>query len=103
MFVLKEDFVSQYKNKQPDWGPIGYVTYLRTYSRPKEDGGREEFWETCQRVVNGVYNIQHDHCKELNLPWNANKAQRSAQEMFSFMWDFKFLPPGRGLWMMGTD
>jgi len=103
VFKLKDTFVDLYKNKQPAWGPIGYVTYLRTYSRPKEDGGREEFWETCKRVVEGVYNVQKEHCERLNLPWNANKAQRSAQEMYNLMWGFKFLPPGRGLWMMGTE
>lgn len=108
MFKLKESFVSNFIGKQPQWGPIGYVTYLRTYSRTKDwDGdkpiGHEEFWETCKRVVEGVYSVQKRHCKELNLPWNAAKAQKSAQEMFVFMWEFKFLPPGRGLWMMGTD
>ena len=108
MFNLKSDFIATYAGKQPDWGPIGYVTYLRTYSRTKDwDGntpvGREEFWETCKRVVEGVYSVQQQHCKELNLPWNAHKAQRSAQEMYDLMWNFKFLPPGRGLWMMGTE
>lgn len=103
MFKLKDSFISLYEGKQPNWGPIGYVTYLRTYSRPKENGGREEFWETCKRVVEGVYNVQKNHCEKSNLPWNPTKAQKSAQEMYSLMWDFKFLPPGRGLWMMGTE
>jgi len=63
----------------------------------------EEFWQTCQRVVEGVYNIQKQHCRRLSLPWNEPKAQKSAQEMFQRMWDFKFTPPGRGLAQMGTD
>jgi len=62
----------------------------------------EEFWLTLVRVVEGTYAIQEAHCRSLCLPWNARKAQRSAQEMFARMWAFKFLPPGRGLWMMGT-
>lgn len=103
MFKLKDSFISLYEGKQPDWGPIGYVTYLRTYSRVKEDGNREEFWETCKRVVEGVYNVQKEHCEKSNLPWNSTKAQKSAQEMYNLMWNFKFLPPGRGLWMMGTE
>lgn len=102
-FSLSSSFLDGYKGKQPEWGPLGYVTYKRTYARDKADGTTEEFWETVQRVVEGTFNIQKIHCRNLNLPWNEPKAQASAQEMFQRMWDFKFLPPGRGLWMMGTD
>ena len=102
---LSERFLSQFRGRQPTWGPLGYVTYKRTYARvmPGGNGRTEEYWETCKRVVEGCYTIQLNHCKNLKLPWNAHKAQRSAQEMFALMWNFKFLPPGRGLWMMGTD
>ncbi|MCA1900653.1 MAG: fused protease/ribonucleoside-triphosphate reductase [Candidatus Hydrogenedens sp.] len=104
-FKLDEDFINQYKDKQPDWGPLGYITYKRTYARvvPESGGRTEEFWETIRRVVEGCYTIQWNHCLNLKLPWKPDKAQRSAQEMFRLMWEFKFLPPGRGLWMMGTD
>tara|TARA_Y100000310_G_scaffold338540_1_gene428458 strand:- start:15072 stop:17060 length:1989 start_codon:yes stop_codon:yes gene_type:complete len=103
-FNLNENFMKQYIGQQPNWGPIGYVTYKRTYARPVlEENRSEEWWETVKRVVQGTYTIQRYHCKKLGLPWNANKAQKSAQEMFKLIWDFKFLPPGRGLWMMGTD
>jgi adenosylcobalamin-dependent ribonucleoside-triphosphate reductase len=101
MFQLKEDFINHYRGKQPKWGPIGYITYLRTYSRTN-DGVREEFWQTLKRVTEGVYTTQKKHCEGLNLPWNSAKAQKSAQEMYKYMFEFKFLPPGRGLWMMGT-
>jgi len=101
-FKLSPRFVKYFEGKQPEWGPLGYVTYLRTYSRPLEGGGREEFWQTAKRVVEGVYTIQKWHCEKLRLPWSEGKAQRSAQEMFTRMWEFKWLPPGRGLWMMGT-
>src|SRR5579859_477425 len=102
-FKLSEKFVEHYKGTQPKWGPLGYVTYLRTYSRTLEDDSIEEFWQTLKRVTEGVYTIQKTHCKKLGLPWSDSKAQRSAQEMFRLMWEFKFLPPGRGLWMMGTE
>ena len=102
-FSLAPAFLEGYRGKQPDFGPLGYVTYVRTYSRIKPDGTNEEFWETLQRVVEGTFNIQKIHCRNLNLPWNEPKAQNSAQDMFRRMWEFKFLPPGRGLWMMGTD
>lgn len=104
-FTLSDKFIDQYRGKQPNWGPLGYVTFKRTYARvvPGENGRTEEYWETVRRVVEGCYTIQWNHCRSLKLPWNTQKAQRSAQEMYNLMWEFRFLPPGRGLWMMGTD
>lgn len=105
VFQLNPSFVEDFRGKQPNWGyqGLGYFTYKRTYSRDLPDGTTEEWWQTCKRVVEGVYNIQKVHCRTLGLPWDEPKAQKSAQEMFQRMWDFKFLPPGRGLWAMGTD
>jgi len=102
-FTLSNTFIDQYKGLQPPWGQVGYFTYKRTYARTLPDGSTEEYWQTCKRVVEGVYNIQKQHCKSLRVPWNDRKAQNSAQEMFVRMWKFKFTPPGRGLWTMGTD
>lgn len=104
-FSLSPSFLDKFAGKQPNWGfnGLGYLVYKRTYSRLKSDGTTEEWIDTCQRVVEGVYNLQKIHCKSMGLPWNEPKAQKSAQEMFTRMWDFKWLPPGRGLWMMGTD
>lgn len=105
MFKLSENFISNYRGKQPNWGygDLSYFVYKRTYARMRDDGSSEEFWETCQRVVEGVFNIQLNHCKKMGLEWNGNKAQSSAQKMFERMWQMKFLPPGRGLWIMGTE
>jgi len=102
-FTLQPSFVENYQDKQPAWGPIGYFTFKRTYARATENGGTEEFWQTVQRVVEGCFNIQKIHCKQMGLPWKEDKAQGSAQDMFERIWAFKFTPPGRGLWMMGTD
>lgn len=103
-FKLSDSFLDEYRDKQPAWGfnGLGYVVYKRTYARAKSDGALEEFWETCKRVVEGTYDVQKKHCKNLRLPWDDRKAQRSAQEMYRRMWAFKWLPPGRGLWMMGS-
>jgi adenosylcobalamin-dependent ribonucleoside-triphosphate reductase len=101
-FTLSSEFLDTYRDRQPAWGPLGYVTYKRTYARTKEDGTSEEFWETLRRVVEGCYRVQQRHCQLFHLPFYPGKAQRSAQIMFDKMWNFKFLPPGRGLWMMGT-
>ena len=47
-------------------------------------------------------NLQKDHCKKNRLPWNDVKAQSSAKEAFDRLFNLKWTPPGRGLWVMGT-
>lgn len=101
-FTLEKDFISHYQGKSPNWDNLAYFTYKRTYARVK-NGSREEFWETVRRVVEGCFAIQKAHCKKLKLPWSYEKAQKSAQKMYKKIWNFKFTPPGRGLWIMGTD
>jgi len=103
-FKLTEAFLKQYEGTQPEWGfgTLSYFTYKRTYSRVKDDGTHEEFFDTVKRCVEGSFNIQLKHCRANHLPWDAYRAQKSAQKMFQKMWEFKFLPPGRGLWAMGS-
>lgn len=109
-FHLTEDFVLKYKEESPPWGfqdagsnALGEITFVRTYSRRKEDGTKEKWFEVCQRVIEGMYSIQKDWAKSNRLPWNDRKAQASAQEAFDRMFTLKWTPPGRGLWMMGTN
>lgn len=102
-FLLEPTFLQIYKDKQPDWGPLGEFVYLRTYARTKDNGDLECWWETVQRVVQGVYQTQFEHCQREGLPWSWSKAQYSAKIMYELIFEMKFLPPGRGLWMMGTD
>ena len=82
----------------------GFASH-NTYSRFLDETGQktEEFWQTLQRVIEGTFNIQKFHCFKHNIPWDSTKAQKQAQRMFEKMWNFKFLPSGRGLWLMGTD
>jgi adenosylcobalamin-dependent ribonucleoside-triphosphate reductase len=108
-FKLASDFVDTYRTKKVNWGyadaagnALGEITYIRTYSRLKAEGGKEAWVDTCERVINGMYSIQKDHAKTNRLPWNDAKAQASAKEAYDRMFTFKWTPPGRGLWMMGT-
>ena len=108
-FKLADDFVNSYRYKKVNWGymdaagnSVGEITFIRTYSRLKEDGTKETWVDTCERVINGMYSIQKDHAKSQRLPWSDAKAQASAKEAFDRMFEFKWTPPGRGLWMMGT-
>lgn len=108
-FRLTEDFLKEYKNKKVPWGykdaagnSVGEITFLRTYSRLKEDGTKETWVDVCQRVIEGMYSLQKDHCKQNRLPWNDSRAQASAKEAFDRLFNLKWTPPGRGLWVMGT-
>jgi ribonucleoside-triphosphate reductase len=108
-FRLSEDFVATYRDKKVPFGyrdaggnSVGEITFLRTYSRLKEDGTKETWADVCERVINGMYSLQKDHCKTNRLPWNDQKAQSSAKEAFERLFNLKWTPPGRGLWVMGT-
>jgi len=109
-FRLPEDFVAQYIDREVPWGfpigagnSLGELTYLTKYSRRKEDGTKERWYETCRRVIEGTFTIQKDWCKESRLPWNERKAQATAQDAYERLFVGKWTPPGRGLWMMGTS
>lgn len=102
-FSLSSGFLEPYKTKEVKWGPVGYFTFKRTYARDKVDGTTEEWWEACQRVVEGVFTHQKIYCRNRGLYWNESKAQRTAQLMYDAMFNFKWLPPGRGIRNMGAD
>ena len=104
-FKLKNNFVKKYSKTEPPFGfnGLGKLAYLRTYSRLKEDGSNERWFETIRRVVEGTYSIQKRHITANGLGWDENKAHRSAEEMYDRMFNMKFLPPGRGLWAMGSN
>jgi adenosylcobalamin-dependent ribonucleoside-triphosphate reductase len=108
-FKLADDFVATYKAKKAPFGyqdaagnSVGEITYLRTYSRIKADGTKETWVDVCERVINGMYSLQKDHAKLNRLPWSDAKAAASAKEAFDRLFELKWTPPGRGLWVMGT-
>lgn len=103
-FALSKKFVHKYSKIKPPFGfnGLGELVYRRTYSRIKADGTNEQWFETVERVVNGTYNMQKRWVLDYALTWDDHKAQDSAQEMYDRMFNMKFLPPGRGLWAMGS-
>ena len=106
-FRLSDTFVDPYKEAEVPWGPLGYITFKRTYARrlnefDPEASGTEEWWQTCRRVVEGMFNMQKQHVFQLGLEWNDQKAQKTAKEAYDRLFNLKWTPPGRGLWMMGT-
>ena len=107
-FRLSESFIDNYREKEVPWGPLGYITFKRTYARrveeeeTSENAASEEWFQTCRRVIEGMFDIQKQHVSSLGLEWNDAKAQRTAKEAYDRLFNLKWTPPGRGLWMMGT-
>ena len=106
-FRLSDKFVQQYEDKEVNWGPVGYVTYKRTYSRLLSERdpsatGNEEWFQTCRRVIEGMFDMQKTHVTRLGLEWSDSKSQKTAKDAYDRLFHLKWTPPGRGLWMMGT-
>lgn len=104
---LSDDFMSQYRNKQPRWGfdGLGYIIYLRTYSRKKADGTLERWDETVERITVGNYKIEAKRLQELGK-LTSERFQTLITEMERFyhlVFNLVMTPPGRGLWMSGTE
>ena len=109
-FHLSDDFVEQYADREVNWGfpihkglSLGELTYISKYSRIKEDGTKERWHETCRRIIEGMFSIQKDWCQQNRTSWNDHKAQRAAKDAYERLFTFKWTPPGRGMWAMGTS
>ncbi|MBK9054954.1 MAG: hypothetical protein IPL78_29850 [Chloroflexi bacterium] len=107
-FRLPEAFVDGYKDKHIEWGfdigggnSLSELTYITKYSMKREDGSKERWHETCERVINGMFSILKDHAKMNGTYWNGNQAMYSAKEAYDRMFYFKWTPPGRGIENMG--
>jgi len=103
-FALSKSFIRKYRNQKPSFGfnGLGEMVYKRTYSRLKKDGTNEQWYETVARVVNGTFNMQKRWMESHQLPWDQNKHKALAEDMYERIFQMKFLPPGRGLWAMGS-
>ena len=65
------------------WGPLGYVTFKRTYARRLSEfepdaTGTEEWWQTCRRVIDAMFDMQKQHVYFLGLEWNDSNLLKSA-------------------------
>ena len=95
-FRLSDKFCQQYEKIPPPFGfnGLGEFVYYRTYSR-----NNEHWSDTVRRVVEGCFELRKNI-----LPLEDSKYRETeAQKMFDAMFHMRFMPPGRGLWAMGTD
>ncbi len=104
-FELKKSFKDALMAEEPRFGFNGFgeVIYYRTYSRRKPDGSQERWADTVIRVVEGIMSIRKNHYREQGLEWSEEEWQNFAQRMASSCFAMHWLPPGRGLWIMGTE
>jgi len=91
--ILPDEFLSLYKIKKPNWGynGLGEIVYKRTYSRIKENGMNEEWWETIARCINGAQKIGADY------------TEKEAQRLYDLVFNLKCNFAGRMLWQLGTS
>ena len=88
------------RTKEPKFGfnGLGEVVFRRTYSRDNESWN-----DVVIRVIEGTMSIRKEHFIRNSLHWNDVEWQSFAHSMAKSLFDMEWMPPGRGLWMMGTD
>lgn len=90
-YISNDDIEEARKTSPVVFGPIGEDIYKRTYSRNKQDGTQEDWYETIARVVNGNLNYVPSHFIE----------KSEASKLFKLLIDMEVLPAGRHLWATG--
>jgi len=89
---LDESFVKSYADAHVPWGPVGYITFKRTYSRLiPELGHTEEWYETLARVCNGLVEI------------GGLFKSKELEQLYTAMFHLTGLVSGRSLWQLGTE
>lgn len=104
-FELEKKTIDLLKALKPNFGYDGFGEFLfyRTYSRVKENGQNENWADCIIRVTNGVMSIRKDWYLKNNIHWDEIKWQDFAKHLAFSAFNMNWLPPGRGLWSMGTD
>jgi ribonucleoside-diphosphate reductase alpha chain/ribonucleoside-triphosphate reductase len=88
---LTKTFLKQYTGKPVPWGPIGYITYKRTYARQTSTGRLEEWHETCARVCSGLIEL------------GGLFTQNELEYLYDTLFHLRGLVSGRALWQLGTE
>lgn len=123
-FTLNEKIVKNIKEQGKDFkfpfGLFGEAVFYRTYSRkiyqrngiilsPDEEildndqyYGMEDWADVVLRCVNGTFSIRKDWYLKNHIHWNEEFWQDYAINFSQYLFDMKWMPAGRGLWIMGT-
>jgi len=103
-FHLKNEFKENLKKIPVVWGYGGLseFTYYRTYARKMQNGNLETWADCVFRVIEGTFSILKTHSVSSYISWDEKRAHKLAEEAAQRLFEFKWTPPGRGLWMMGV-
>lgn len=105
LFTLDGEFIRKASTLPEPWSStetqpenvVSALVYYRTYSRDSEP------WYQCvQRVVEGTFRIIQRQFAFCGKYFDHAEMRVIAERMYHKMFTTKFLPPGRGLWAMGT-
>ena len=104
-FHLPQAFKVYLLSQKPSFGfgLFSEVVFYRSYSRIKENGQNESWADVVIRVTEGVFSIRKDYYIKHGLFWDEAYWSKFAIEFAKNMFALKWLPPGRGLWIMGTE
>lgn len=104
-FKLKTSTISQLRAMKPEfgYGLYGEIIFFLRYSRVKEDGSNENWADVVIRCIEGTMSIRKDWYLKTNIFWDEEYWQEYAKEMALSLFNMEWCPPGRGLWMMGTE
>lgn len=87
---LPDRIINMMREETVPWGPVGYVTYKRTYSRQMDCGRKEEYFNTITRCLNGLLHI------------GAAFSLRELEVLAGYLIQLKCNFSGRALWQLGT-
>lgn len=89
------DFYSKYIDIEPNFGQLGLVVYLRTYSRFVEELNRREKW--CECVLRVV-----EYSISLDTVTKHEYKIKEAEELFDGIFNLRLFPAARSLWVGGS-
>ncbi len=103
-FAFRKEFKEKLQNTPVDWGfgGLSEFTYYRTYARKMANGSLETWADCVIRVIEGFFSILKTNAVSSYITWDEKRAHKLAEEAAERLFAFKWMPPGRGLWMMGT-
>lgn len=87
--MLTPSFLKPYRTRPVPWGPVGYVTYKRTYARIMPSGRLEEWHETVERCVRAILDVGEFTVQE-------------SENLYDHVFNLRACFAGRHLWQLGT-
>lgn len=100
---LSDEFLRKYEGVESPLSPLGEFVYLRTYSRYLPEKGRRENWlETCKRVVNYNVGLGYKFAEKEGLKINHEEFVKEAEFFFDNIFNLRTFCSGRTLWVGGT-